>query len=290
MFNMLVKASPWSEGRDTFWRSRVFEHTSPELRERYTSDQSPDFDSLIKYPVLFLEETSRDRQQFGKVGRITRVVGSGGDELTLEYYFEPGVPLIPQAEIVKIAPLLGISSTRWGPVSFSRTHWAVKDVDLYCLLLTKQFENIRFPNVFRLTPMQSVNRNLLSAMMPFAGFDAVWDAIQRVAKDNGMHAGRADNVWEHHEIIQDIVSLIDNSAIIVCDCTGRNANVFYEIGIAHSLGKEVILITQSANDIPFDLAHLRYIRYLNNGEGVERLIADLNARITTIRSTYSNGA
>ncbi len=288
MFNMLVKYSSWGEGRDTFSKSRVFEHTSLEVREKYTYDRSPNFDLLIKHPALFLEETSHDRQQFGRVGRITRVVESGGDELTLEYHFEPGAPLIPQAEIVKIAPLLGISSTRWGPVSFNRTHWAVKDIDLFRLLFTKQFENIRFPNVFRITPVQSINRNLLSAMMPFVGFDAVWDAIQHVAKDNGMHAGRADNVWEHHEIIQDIVSLIDSSAIIICDCTGRNANVFYEIGIAHALGKEVILITQSSNDIPFDLTHLRYIRYLNNGEGIERLMADLNARITTIRAAYSN--
>ncbi|MNG19951.1 hypothetical protein D3C84_1041660 [compost metagenome] len=99
-----------------------------------------------------------------------------------------------------------------------------------------------------------------------------------------MTARRADSIWEHHEIIQDIVALIDRSAVIVCDCTGRNANVFYEIGIAHALGKEVILITQSADDIPFDLAHLRNIRYLNNGEGIERLKADLNSRIITIRA------
>jgi hypothetical protein len=52
--------------------------------------------------------------------------------------------------------------------------------------------------------------------------------------------------------------------------------------IAHTLGREVILITQSEYDIPFDLRHLRYIRYLNTGEGRAALVADLQGRVQTI--------
>jgi hypothetical protein len=80
-------------------------------------------------------------------------------------------------------------------------------------------------------------------------------------------------------VIQDVISLIDRSAFVICDCTGRNPNVFYEIGIAHSLGKEVILITQNGDDVPFDLRHLRYLQYLNNGEGLVELEARLIARL-----------
>jgi hypothetical protein len=83
-------------------------------------------------------------------------------------------------------------------------------------------------------------------------------------------------------VIQDVVALIDRSRIVVCDCTGRNPNVFYEAGIAHTLGREVILITQNDNDIPFDLRHIRYIRYLNNAEGRDTLMKALQARIETI--------
>jgi hypothetical protein len=75
--------------------------------------------------------------------------------------------------------------------------------------------------------------------------------------------------------MQDVVSLIDRSRVVIADCTSRNPNVFYEIGIAHTLGREVILITQNDADIPFDLRHLRYVRYLNNGEG----LADLERRL-----------
>lgn len=73
------------------------------------------------------------------------------------------------------------------------------------------------------------------------------------------------------------MSLIDRSRVVVCDCTGRNPNVFYEAGIAHTLGREVILVTQADHDIPFDRRHFRYVRYLNNGEGRAALAATLKS-------------
>jgi len=62
----------------------------------------------------------------------------------------------------------------------------------------------------------------------------------------------------------------------------RAANVFYEAGIAHALGRDVILITQSDADIPFDLRHLRYAKYLNNAEGRADLARRLRDRIQTL--------
>ena len=79
--------------------------------------------------------------------------------------------------------------------------------------------------------------------------------------------------------VQDIVELIARSKVVVCDLTGKNANVFYEVGIAHTLGREVVLITQSAADVPFDLRHLRYIPYLSNSEGLEQLKESLLERV-----------
>jgi hypothetical protein len=67
--------------------------------------------------------------------------------------------------------------------------------------------------------------------------------------------------------------------VVICDCTDRNPNVFYEIGIAHALAREVILITQAKADIPFDLRHLRFLEYLNNGEGLAALRARLEPRL-----------
>jgi hypothetical protein len=43
--------------------------------------------------------------------------------------------------------------------------------------------------------------------------------------------------------------------------TGRNPNVFYEAGYAHAKDKLCTLLTQSTDDIPFDLKHHRHIVY-----------------------------
>lgn len=120
-------------------------------------------------------------------------------------------------------------------------------------------------------------------MMPFgAGFNATYVTIQAAAAATGLTCQRADDIWVHHNIIQDVVSLIDRSRIVVCDVTGRNANVFYETGIAHTLGREVILIAQHQTDLPFDIAHIRYLEYLPNAQGQAGLQARLIARINTI--------
>ncbi|MNP76864.1 hypothetical protein D3C76_1741880 [compost metagenome] len=60
------------------------------------------------------------------------------------------------------------------------------------------------------------------------------------------------------------------------------------MGIAHCLGKEVILITQNPADVPFDIAHHRYIRYLNNGEGFQQLERELSARVATLKAQRAN--
>ena len=70
--------------------------------------------------------------------------------------------------------------------------------------------------------------------------------------------------------------------MVVCDCSDRNPNVFYEIGIAHTLGREVVLLAQKEADVPFDLRHLRYVQYHNNPDGRKALRDDLGRRLQGI--------
>lgn len=143
------------------------------------------------------------------------------------------------------------------------------------------------PNIFTL-PADSVDPNLVSVMMPFSpSLNSVYDSIKLAAQQQGFVCSRADDIWDHSTIIQDIFSLIFRSFIVVCDFTGKNPNVFYEAGIAHTLGKHVIPITQSEQDIPFDLQHHRYIKYLNNSEGLGELQKALSSRLSTLNAKRS---
>ncbi|MDE2364140.1 MAG: hypothetical protein KGM42_15795 [Hyphomicrobiales bacterium] len=120
-------------------------------------------------------------------------------------------------------------------------------------------------------------------MMPFsAEFDGVYQSIKAVLEGASYECRRADDFWLHAHIMQDVVELICTSRVVICDLSGKNPNVFYEIGIAHTVGKEVILITQHMDDVPFDLRALRCIIYHNNQEGRGKLAADVLARMKTI--------
>lgn len=95
------------------------------------------------------------------------------------------------------------------------------------------------------------------------------DHIKKVCDKIGLDCKRADLIFNTESIVNDIWSLIHSAQIIICDCTGKNPNVFYELGIAHTLGKKTICITQNSDDIPFDIKHLRYIQYEYTPRGMK---------------------
>lgn len=209
---------------------------------------------------------------------VTSCARDSGSDVVIEYALDPDIPPISNARLDELSGNLEI-----GRFELSRTHWAVKDVDLFRVLLkASPFDTIS-PKVFSLSDVGECDERLVSVMMPFdAQFDGAYETIKGTAEELGFRCLRADDIWDNDAIIQDIVSLIWRSRIVICDYTGKNANVFYEIGIVHTLGKDVILITQRGEDIPFDLRHLRYLSYLDNFEGRTSLSTRLKSRIETL--------
>lgn len=140
------------------------------------------------------------------------------------------------------------------------------------------------PRVFKPeTQDLETNSDLVAVMMPFsAGFGPVIESIRQACGSVELTCQRADDIWEETAIIDEIFALICRAGIVVCDLTGRNPNVLYEMGIAQTLGKPVIMLTQNNEDIPFDVKHLRYLNYLNNGEGREAMQEALAERLETI--------
>jgi hypothetical protein len=119
--------------------------------------------------------------------------------------------------------------------------------------------------------------------MPFLDdLKPVWeDHIKNVAKSLGLSVVRADDFFTAHSIMSDVWNAICSTRAIIADCTGRNPNVFYEIGIAHTIGKPVVLIAQNSDDVPFDLRHLRYILYEYTPRGMQQLEQKLAQTLKT---------
>ena len=103
-------------------------------------------------------------------------------------------------------------------------------------------------------------------IMPFGGwFDKYYEDIYCPAiKNTGLVPKRADDLYRPSNIVSDIWDYTKNAKIILADLTNKNPNVFYELGLAHAITKPAILITQSMEDIPFDLRSLRIIQYDKN--------------------------
>lgn len=261
---------------------------APQGEVDFPADRVPDNASdpaLAALPTLFMAE-GREPDDLARVGSM-QVVGRSNTTVRLRYQYDTSVPSITQDRLESVATEIGLSSRGTGSRRFDWTHtrWSVEDGDLYrtVLHLLLHAPPSNAPTVFNVSMPPRIDPQQASAMMPFsADFTAVYDAIVDAAGAVGLRCSRADNIWENPSIIQDVVSLIDRSRIVVCDLSGRNPNVFYEAGISHALGREVIPIAQHENDVPFDLQHIRHIRYLNNAEGLTQLRRKLIDRMQTI--------
>jgi hypothetical protein len=131
--------------------------------------------------------------------------------------------------------------------------------------------------------------NLCFVLMPFLSEMApiYTDHIKPVVESEGISCQRADEIVGTNLITYDIWEKINRARFIVADLTGRNPNVFYEIGLAHALGKEVVLITQSMDDVPFDLKALRCVVYSFTPRGMKELEDKL---VNTIRQIMSSSS
>jgi hypothetical protein len=105
--------------------------------------------------------------------------------------------------------------------------------------------------------------NACFVVMPFASmFEREYTRVIRPAVEAaGLECVRGDEIYSEQSIVQDIWKSVRRARVVVAELSGRNPNVMYEVGLAHALGKPIILLTRSQEDVPFDLKSLRYIYY-----------------------------
>lgn len=97
---------------------------------------------------------------------------------------------------------------------------------------------------------------------------------------------RADDLRIGKPILARILHGIGMAELVIADLTGRNANVYYELGLAHTRTKNVLLLTQTMEDVPFDLQGFFCHRYSAHSQDglrnlsrvVRRAAEDVRAR------------
>jgi hypothetical protein len=158
--------------------------------------------------------------------------------------------------------------------------------------------------IFKEKPPLLAKQDLCGVLMPFdRPFEKIFNETLKPSLENvGFTVKKADNIFFREEestsistgaytssltpadrfsnpriisVMERIWLLINQSRLLVADVTGKNANVFYELGIAHTIGKDVIVISQEQKDIPFDIQYMPFIIYGKDKEGQEKLRQDI---------------
>lgn len=113
-------------------------------------------------------------------------------------------------------------------------------------------------------------------IMPFdEKFFEIYEMLKRQFENDFVfsHAGDEDN---QQNILKDIIQAIYEADIIIANLTGLNPNVFYELGVAHTLNKKVIIIAEDISTLPFDLKSYRAKEYSTHFVKFAELLASLD--------------
>ena len=105
-----------------------------------------------------------------------------------------------------------------------------------------------------------IDNKLIFILTPFHDrFAEEYAAIKGACEEAGFRAVRGDETYLKGDIFPEMLKLIVKARLIIANTNGRNPNVFYELGIAHSLDKPVLLLSSQPARLPIDLKTKRFL-------------------------------
>lgn len=274
MYNVVIG----SNGNNQFISSdRYFEFTDTELAKFFkTSEGAIDFEKLREIPTIFTPEFSNKSLDPVYIGFVSPINSS----VIIQ---SPLIPTFPAKLLYKYHIQFNIDTDGW---EHSRTHWAVKPGNLF-QILSNLFSTVpEFRELLGSLNYETMILGRIAVMMPFdQKYQSTADTIRKVCENSGYKAERVDDHSNPGDIVVEIKQLIRTSPYVIADLSDLKPNVCYEVGYAHALRKPTIIITSTPSaTLPFDIAHMRYISYENNGEGHVKLQHELSAAVESLKS------
>jgi hypothetical protein len=111
------------------------------------------------------------------------------------------------------------------------------------------------------------------------------DVIRDACHSFGLEPVRADDTYGPGLIITDIIEQIQSARVVIADVTaapGVNANVYWEVGFAHGVGRPLILLAESSTKLPFDISGFRTLFYENSITGRGKFDAALKRHLGAV--------
>ncbi len=113
--------------------------------------------------------------------------------------------------------------------------------------------------------------------------DDVHDGIVApVAKQFGLTVHRADRDPKPGQVTSQIIRALIEARIVVADLTGRNANVYYELGIAHAFQRPVVILVDKAASLTFDTQNEKVVEILDSGVISVTQAREASTRLTEV--------
>lgn len=107
-----------------------------------------------------------------------------------------------------------------------------------------------------------VDNRLIFVLTPFN--DEFYDefmVIKDVCSSMGFNCIRGDEKQFKGDIFPEMLRYIVQARIVIANINGRNPNVLYELGVAQTLDKNVILVSKEPKDLPIDIKSQRFLIY-----------------------------
>lgn len=124
----------------------------------------------------------------------------------------------------------------------------------------------------------TVDPKLVLMLTPFdRSFDQTYQSVVETCRRVGLTCVRGDEEDAHGDILTHILKIMVKARLVVANIGSRNPNVYYELGIAHAMDKPTILISETLNEIPFDIQSKRILIY-NDPSELETKLPETLAR------------
>lgn len=253
MFNLII-CNSLSEGYHSFPASRIYRG------DRSTPLAVTELELRSHLPTIVMDEGAPLTDENARFVRL-RDFKLDHKEIGFELQDDRSAGNFPAEFLERYKTKHSLSDA----YNWHHTCWQYAVGDIFQTLYShrKREASRNEPNIFHLNNPTVIDSTKVACMMPFKPeFDDVYTSISAACAKVGLSSLRVDEIYGTGPIINDIVQAIDTAAVVVCDLSGRNPNVLYETGIAHAIGRRVVILAQDvSSDVPFDLKHMRCIPY-----------------------------
>lgn len=141
---------------------------------------------------------------------------------------------------------------------------------------------LRTRPIFGPTSPAIESQSALLLMPTDVGTRRNYDTIAKAAEENGMLLDIAGDIREGRSVVGNLWISLNRSRVVIADLTGQDPGVMYGLGIAHTVGKETILIIPQGSNYLTDIPKTQVIEYEDSDDGRTVLEQELSGILSSL--------